>query len=98
MNCITRHSISESFVLADNNFRGSTIPTSYAGLTSLQLLNLAKCSLTGSLDASIANLDKLVKLYLDQNMLSGVLPTNLFASNSLGKLCSVIKNVWGYRD
>ena len=74
----------ESLVLAGNDFNGNSIPTSYTSLTSLQLLNMGSCNLTGFLDSSLANLVSLVELFLDDNMLSGTFPSALLTSPKLG--------------
>ena len=57
---------------------------SYYGLTSLQLLDMENCNLTGFLDASILNLAGLVELNLKDNMLSGTFPPLLLGLSNLG--------------
>ncbi|CAH9125855.1 unnamed protein product [Cuscuta epithymum] len=46
-------------------------------MTSLQVLDLTACSVTGSLPASLGNLSSLTEIHLSRNGLTGMVPTSL---------------------
>ena len=82
-----------NLVLEDNGLNGS-IPSSLAGLTSLQTLSLSRNgSLGGPIPSSLGGLANLRVLYLRDNALTGSIPLEL--GNLAGNLTNL--GLWGNR-
>ncbi|KAJ3669098.1 hypothetical protein LUZ60_011048 [Juncus effusus] len=64
----------------NNNLSGSSIPSSYANISTLQKLSVRNCSLTGSVP-DMSGIPQLAFLDLSWNQLSGPIPTNKFSTN-----------------
>lgn len=64
----------------------TSLPTSFAGMTSLRILNLSQNSLSGSIPADLAGLTTLEKIFLGENTLTGSIPAGIGSLTSLTDL------------
>ncbi|XP_078180886.1 putative LRR receptor-like serine/threonine-protein kinase At1g06840 isoform X2 [Carex rostrata] len=64
----------------NNNFSGTSIPASYANISTLLKLSVRNCSLQGSIP-DVTQIPKLEFIDLSWNQLTGPLPTNKFSTN-----------------
>lgn len=64
------------------------LPTEWAGLTHLEKFNLGRCGLTGTIPSEYAALTKLAdrSIWLEENNLTGSIPTEIGAWSNLGLL------------
>ncbi|KAE8680098.1 hypothetical protein F3Y22_tig00111392pilonHSYRG00275 [Hibiscus syriacus] len=64
--------------LAYNDFNSSPTASEFGDLTSLEVLDLSYCNLTGTIPVSLGKLTQLKTLALSQNRLSGLIPFSIF--------------------
>ncbi|XP_027150631.1 receptor protein kinase CLAVATA1 [Coffea eugenioides] len=77
-----------------NSYEGG-IPPEFGSLSSLRLLDLADCNLTGEIPPSLGKLKLLHTLFLQQNKLTGHLPPELSGCTSLMSLDLSFNNLTG---
>ncbi|KAL2249986.1 receptor protein kinase CLAVATA1 [Sesamum indicum] len=77
-----------------NTYEGG-IPPEFGSISTLQLLDLGMCNLTGEIPASLGNLKHLHSLFLQVNNLTGRLPSELSGLMSLMSLDISINNLIG---
>ncbi|KAL8030728.1 hypothetical protein ABFX02_14G304400 [Erythranthe guttata] len=77
-----------------NTYDGG-IPPEFGSISTLQLLDLAMCNLTGEIPASLGNLKHLHSLFLQVNNLTGQIPPELSGLASLMSLDLSINNLAG---
>ncbi|XP_039025810.1 receptor-like protein 33 [Hibiscus syriacus] len=64
--------------LSFNDLQSSPVASEFGDLTSLEILYLSDCNLTGTIPASLGNLTQLKTLALSHNRLSGLIPFSVF--------------------
>jgi Leucine-rich repeat (LRR) protein len=64
-------------VLNDNDFQGSTIPSSIGNLTKLNILNLSVAKLAGIIPTEIGGLVNAREVHLHMNDLTGFIPATI---------------------
>jgi Leucine-rich repeat (LRR) protein len=75
---LTKFTCLEGLSLGNSGVTGGSLPsTGFQNLTSLELFDLEKIKLTGTIPESIGDMTRLTRLAMDDNSLEGTIPSSL---------------------